>query len=166
MSGENKARFTGGSEIREHVKTHFRAFFSALHSGAKRWPGGITELAHMTGRSPVVLADKLNPNQMDKVPTLEEALVALELVQPVAALNALALLAGRVTVPVPESGKSPREVVSTFLALARRAGEATGLGADAVADGWISPEERATLAPMLDELLAATVEFQAVVKGG
>lgn len=162
MAGENIPRFTPG---REHVKTHFRGFFVALHSAAKRWPGGIADLAHITGRNPVVLADKLNPNLMDKAPTLEEALLMLELVQPTAALNALALLAHRVTVPVPESGRCPSEVVGSFLALVEQIGHVTGRAAEAVADGWVDAEERSELAPLLDALLAATVEFSAVVRG-
>lgn len=162
MSGENIPRFTPG---REHVKAHFRAFFVALHSAAKRWPGGITELAHITGRNPVVLADKLNANQLDKVPTLEEALLVLELVQPPAALNALALLANRVTVPVPESGRCPAEVVGSFLALVEQISRVTGRAAEAVADGRVDAAERAELAPLLDALLAQTVEFSAVVRG-
>lgn len=153
-------------EVREHPKERYRPFFVALHGAAKRWPGGITELAHITGRNPKMLADRLNPNLLDKMPSAEELLLALELVRSAAALNALALLADRVTVPVQVSDRGPGEVVRSFLSLVRRASNVTGRAASAVEDGRVDADERAELLPLLDELVASAVEFQAVVRGG
>lgn len=162
--GENRIRVA--EEVREHPKERFRPFFVALHGAAKRWPGGITELAHHTGRNPKMLADRLNPNLLDKMPSAEELLLTLELVQSSSALNALALLAGRVTVPVQVSDRAPREVVSCFLSLVERISAVMGRAAPAVSDGRVDASERAELLPLLDELLASAVEFQAVVRGG
>lgn len=153
-------------ELREHPKERYRPFFVALHGSAKRWPGGITELAQIIGRNPRVLADKLNPNLLDKVPQLEEVLFTLEMVQSPAALNALCLIAGRISVPVQVSDRAPREVVSSFLALVERTSALVGRAADAVADGRVDADERAEILPLIDELLTHAVAFQSVIKGG
>lgn len=59
-----------------------------------------------------------------------------------------------------------RHVLRAFLGLVQQAGEATSAGADAVADGVLSADERAMLEPLLDELIGAAVEFRALVRGG
>lgn len=166
MAATGESRRMVAEEVREHPKERYRPFFVALHGAAKRWPGGITELAHHLGRNPKVLADRLNPNLLDKMPHLEEVLLALELVRSPGALNALSLLAGRITVPVQVSDRAPREVVSSFLSLVERTSVLAGRAAVAVADGRVDADERAELLPLIDELLAGAVEFQAVVRGG
>lgn len=152
--------------VTEHVKDRFPAVFLAWGSAAKRYPGGITEFAHQAGRNPVLMMHRLNCNNADHVPTLEDLLLSLETMQPEGLLNALALLAGRVTVPLPDAPRAPREVVQAFLELAKRAGDATALAADALGDGRLDADERARLGPLLDSLMQAAVEFQAVVRGG
>ena len=45
-------------------------------------------------------------------------------------------------------------------------GEATAMGADALADGALDAEERADLGPLLDDLISAAVAFRALVRSG
>lgn len=155
-----------GERVTEHVKDRFPSIFRTWGVDAKRWPGGITEFAHQAGRNPVVMMHRINRNNRDHVPTLEDLLVTLETMQPEGLVNALALLAGRVTVQLPDVPREPREVLSSFLALAQRAGEVTSRGAVAIADLHLSAVERAELAPLVDELMTVAVEFAAVLRGG
>lgn len=150
----------------DHVKTRYRPVFVAWHGAARRHPGGVTELAHQAGRSPIVLANRINPNCYDHVPTVEDLLFCIESMQAVDVVAAIALLVQRVTVPLPDVPRAPREVVRAFMELAKRAGDATALAADALGDGRLDADERERLAPLLDALLQATVEFAAVVRGG
>ncbi len=133
----------------EHPKAKFRAVFVSLHGDAKRYPGGITALAHELGMIPAVLADKLSPNIFDKVVTARELLEVFERTRSVATANALALLIDRTTVPVGDAHASPREVVQAFMALTRRASEALANGAEALEDGRLDADERAELEPLV-----------------
>ena len=74
MSREKAAMLTQT----EHPKARFRAVFVSLHGDAKRYPGGVTALAHELGMIPAVLADKLSPNIFDKEPTVRELLEVFE----------------------------------------------------------------------------------------
>lgn len=137
-----------------------------LQGDAKRYHGGIHGLAAATERNGAVLCHKLCPDDMSAAPTLEDFLSDVETLQCVGAVNALALLVGRTTVPVSPSHRAPRDVLRAFLALVQQAAEATSAGADAVSDGVLSADERAALEPLLDELIGAAVEFRALVRGG
>lgn len=150
----------------EHPKVKFRAVFVALHGDAKRYPGGITALAHELGMLPAVLADKLSPNIYDKVPKANELLEVFERTRSVATGNALALLIDRTTVPVGDAHASPREVVQAFMGLTRRASDALAHGAEALEDGRLDADERAELEPLVDELVSAAVAFRAFLRGG
>lgn len=161
MTRERGPAFTDA----EHPKTRFRPVFVALHCDAKRYPGGVTALANELGMNPSVLADKLNPNIFDKVPTARELLEVFERTRSVPTANALALLIDRTTVRIGDADASPREVVQAFMALTRRASEAMAQGAEALEDGRIDPDERAVLEPMVDELICTAVAFRAFLRG-
>lgn len=150
----------------ERLKTRYRHVLTALQGDAKRYHGGIHGLASATERNGAVLCHKLCPNDASAAPTLEDFLTDVETLQSVATVNALALLVGRTTVPVAPTHRAPRDVMRAFLGLVQQAGEATAAGADAVADGVLSADERAGLEPLLDELISAAVEFRALVRGG
>ena len=162
MSREKAAMLTQA----EHPKTRFRAVFVSLHGDAKRYPGGVTALAHELGMNPAVLADKLSPNIFDKVPTVRELLEVFERTHSVPTANALALLLDRTTVPVAVAHQAPRDVAMSFLSLVKQAGAATSMGADALVDGALDADERAALGPLLDDLISAAVSFRALVRGG
>jgi len=148
------------------LKARYRHVLLSLQSDAKRYHGGIHGLAAATERNGAVLCHKLCPDDASAAPTLEDFLSDVETLQCVGAVNALALLVGRTTVPVVPSHRAPRDVMRAFLGLVRQAGEATSAGADAVADEVLSADERAALEPLLDELIGAAVEFRALVRGG
>ena len=131
MSREKAAMLTQA----EHPKARFRAVFVSLHGDAKRYPGGVTALAHELEMIPAVLADKLSPNIFDKVPTVRELLEVFERTHSVPTANALALLLDRTTVPVAVAHQAPRDVAVSFLSLVKQAGAATAMGADALVDG-------------------------------
>ena len=148
------------------LKARYRHVLLPLQSDAKRYHGGIHGLAVATERNGAVLCHKLCPDDASAAPTLEDFLSDVETLQCVGAVNALALLVGRTTVPVVPSHRAPRDVLRAFLTLVQQAGEATSAGADVVADGVLSADERAALEPLLDELIGAAVEFRALVRGG
>ena len=130
------------------LKARYRHVLLPLQSDAKRYHGGIHGLAVATERNGAVLCHKLCPDDASAAPTLEDFLSDVE------------------TVPVVPSHRAPRDVLRAFLGLVQQAGEATSAGADAVADGVLSADERAALEPLLDELIGAAVEFRALVRGG
>lgn len=150
----------------EHPKDRFRSVFVALHGDAKRHPGGVTAMAQEMGVNPQVLADKLNPNIGEKVPTVRELLEVFERSGSVATGNALALLIDRTTVPVGDAHASPREVVQAFMGLTRRASDALAHGAEALENGRLDADERAELEPLVDELVSAAVAFRAFLRSG
>ena len=162
MSREKAAMLTQT----EHPKARFRAVFVSLHGDAKRYPGGVTALAHELGMIPAVLADKLSPNIFDKVPTVRELLEVFERTHSVPTANALALLLDRTTVPVAVAHQAPRDVAVSFLGLVKQAGAATAMGADALVDGALDADERAAMGSLLDDLISAAVSFRALVRSG
>ncbi len=118
MSREKAAMLTQT----EHPKTRFRAVFVSLHGDAKRYPGGVTALAHELEMIPAVLADKLSPNIFDKVPTVRELLEVFERTHSVPTANALALLLDRTTMAAALPGKGLSHTDRLVLVVLRQAG--------------------------------------------
>lgn len=148
---------------RLHVKQRYRSFFVALHGAALRYPGGIAAMARLMGRNGQMVANQLNPNDA-AIPPADVVLSAFEMAEAVEALNALAWLHGRATVPVLSHDRHPSEVMAGFLALMQRASAATQAAAEGLADGRLDHDEREMLLPLIDELIASSVEFRAVVQ--
>lgn len=63
----------------EPLKTRRRLLFRAVHGAAKSAPGGVTALAVALGRSEVSVANALNPDVLDKTPSLDLFLSVFEL---------------------------------------------------------------------------------------
>lgn len=147
---------------RAPVKDRYRPFFVALRAAADRHPGGITALAQVQGRNAQVMANSLNPNYDQATPSADMLLATVELLQPIEAINYLAMMCGRTTVPV-GVGCSPREAMMAFLQLSEAVGQATQEASSDLQDGRLDPDERARLLPLLDQLITAAVEFRAVV---
>lgn len=148
---------------REHVKARFRPFFVAVRAAADRYQGGITALAQIQGRNAQVMANSLNPNYADATPSADMLLSTFELLQPVEAVNYLALMCGRTTVPI-GTACSPQEAMQAFLQLSGAVADATKEASTDLQDGRLDPDERARLLPLLDQLITAAVEFRAVVQ--
>lgn len=160
---KDEMRFAHIGADRPHVKVRYRSLFLALHAAALRHPGGITAMARVLGRNGQVMANQLNPND-GAIPPADVLLSVIELAGAVEALNALAWLLGCTTVPIQAHDRAPREVMAGFLALMQRASAATQAAAQGLEDGRLDHEERTDLLPLLDQLIAAAVEFRAVVQ--
>ena len=160
MTRENSPVFTD----RNHPKARNRSLFVALQADAKRYPGGISALAHEMGMDPRVLADKINPNCFDKVLKVGELLELIERLESVRAVNVIASYVDRTTVSVP-AVTSPAEVMRAFMALTRRASDAMATGAKALEDERLDAGERAELLPLLDDLINAAVAFRTFAQG-
>lgn len=158
-------RECGSMATKPHVKERYRSVFTALSSEAKSYPGGISELARITGRNPTVLANALNPNQLDAAPTAEGLLEVVEAIGAKRTVNAIACLAGQVSVDVGSSLQSPREVTAAFMHLVKDTAKATEHLAEALEDGRLDADERQSGGALLDELIAAAVEMRALVRG-
>lgn len=151
---------------KDHPKTRFPAVFSALHSEAKRYPGGIAGLGTALGRNPHSFSNKLAPFNLDAEPTAADLLEAIEEMQSRRTANAIAMLANAITVPVESVAQyRPCEVLAAFLKLAKDAGNATGEAAEALSDGVLTHDEREEIGALLDELISAAVAMRAVVRG-
>ena len=150
---------------RPHVKERYRSVFLALSSEAKAFPGGIAEIARSVGRNPIVLANALNPNQLDAAPTAEGLLEAIEAIGATRTVNAIAGLAGQVSVDVGAATQSPREVTAAFMHLIKDAGRVNERAAEALEDGRLDADERRDVGELLDHLIAAAVEMRALVRG-
>lgn len=157
-------RETHSGVNRPNVKERHRTFFVALHNAMIRSPGGISHVARLQGRNVHAMSNAYNPNSMDAMPTVESLLDTIEQVQPVQALDVLNLACGRTSVAVEAAPRSPAETVKLFLALVKQAGAASAAAADALADGRLDAHEREALITLLDALITAAVEFQAVAR--
>jgi len=160
-----KRESTHSLTTKRHVKERFRPVFTALSSEAKHFPGGIAELARATGRNGIVLANKLNPNQLDAQPTAEDLLELIETIGARRTVNSIARLAGQVAVDVVEAAQSPREVMAAFMRVVKDAGALNERTVEAMEDGRLDPAERCDIGSLLDELIAASVEMRALVRG-
>ena len=160
MTRENSSVFTD----RNHPKARNRSLFVALQADAKRYPGGISALAHEMGMDPRVLADKINPNCFDKVLKVGELLDLIERLESVRAVNVIASYVDRTTVSVP-AVTSPAEVMRAFVALTRRAADVMASGAKALEDERLDAPEREELLPLLDDLINSAVAFRSFAQG-
>ena len=79
MKGENHQVLTEAADASsaDPTKTRFRQVFVSLLADAKGFPGGISALARVEGRNPVVLADQINPDNHSKSPPTMAAFLEL-----------------------------------------------------------------------------------------
>ena len=146
------------------LKTEKPLLFRAIHSAAKSMPGGVTALASVLGRSEVVVANALNPNVVDKVPSLELFLQVLGLLDSDLVVNALLDGTGfhatrKATVALSAN------VFEHYLLTTQRTADASKSGAEALADGVISENERMQWLDLLHAQQNAIADLIAVVRG-
>ena len=146
------------------LKTEKPLLFRAIHSAAKGMPGGVTALASVLGRSEVVVANALNPNVVDKVPSLELFLQVLGLLDSDLVVNALLDGTGfhatrKATVALSAN------VFERYLLTTQRTADASKSGAEALADGVISENERMQWLDLLHAQQNAIADLIAVVRG-
>lgn len=156
-----------GSQItsEQHPKVLFPGVFKSLHREAMQYPGGITGLAHDLGKNPTVVANKLNPNNLGSEPTCRDFLQVIDQISAKRTVNAVAMLAGSVAVPIHAlSDSTPRDVFGAFLCVVGQAGHFNSYTAEAIKDG-LDHMERIEAGELLDNLIAAAVAMRAVVLG-
>lgn len=146
------------------LKTEKPLLFRAIHTAAKNMPGGVTALAAVLGRSEVVVANALNPNVVDKVPSLELFLQVLGLLDSDLVVNALLDGTGfhatrKATVALSAN------VFEHYLLTTQRTADASKSGAEALADGVISENERMQWLDLLHAQQNAIADLIAVVRG-
>ena len=146
------------------LKTEKPLLFRAMHTAAKNMPGGVTALAAVLGRNEVVLANALNPNVLDKVPSLDLFVQVLGLLDSHLVVNAL--LDGT-SFEAHRSNKVPlgADVFANYLDVMRKTSEATKAGSDALMDGVISENERLQWLDLLHEQQNATGALMAALRG-
>ena len=146
------------------LKTEKPLLFRAMHTTAKSMPGGVTALAAVLGRSEVVIANVLNPNVLDKVPSLDLFIQLLGLLDSDLVINALLDGTG---FAAHRSNKVPlsADVFANYLDVMRKTGEATKAGSDALMDGVISDNERLQWLDLLHEQQNATMALMAALRG-
>ncbi len=95
----------------------YNNILALAQKSAKDYRGGITSLAMTMEKSPIVLANKLNPNNDNHILSLIEFAEIIELTQDTKTLNALAALISYTTVPLPEAQNiTTGELLERFVA--------------------------------------------------
>lgn len=150
--------------------TRYLHVTAAAQSIAKGFHNGITGLANTMGKSPIILANKLNPNNETNVLSLEEAAQITELTHQPAIVDAMAALIGRTTVELPSSDLCIKELSRQFCHLAKECGDVGQeiTNSEQPDSEWgeqISPNERKRIAKELRDLLSVTAGLLRQVEG-
>lgn len=146
------------------AKAKYRSVFLAMRADAKDF-GGFTAYAALTGRNHQILADQVNPDGGKSPPPMSVLLEFIETAGATRTLNALAYLAHRTTVPLPDCGRDPVDAMHHFMRLSAKSGAATKCAAEALSDNNLSTQERHQLGLELDALIAAAADFRASLRG-
>ena len=167
MKGENHQVLTEAADASsaDPTKTRFRQVFVSLLADAKSFPGGISALARVEGRNPVVLADQINPDNHSKSPpTMAAFLELLENGQCRRTIAALNWMVGYGSFTLPPDSESPMDAMRHFLGLSARCSDAVGTAAKGLEDGrHLNAEERESLRVMLDSLISSAAAFRSTL---
>ncbi len=93
-----------------------------VQRSAKSFHDGIKGISGAMGKSPIILANKLNPACENNYLTLEEAAEIIELTRDPAPIDALAALLNRTTVPLPEGEPEIKELLTEYVRLTQESG--------------------------------------------
>ncbi|WP_148715029.1 phage regulatory CII family protein [Chitinolyticbacter meiyuanensis] len=150
--------------------SQYKHVVAAAQLLAKRYHNGITGLAADMGKSPIILMNKLNPNNESNQLSLEEAAEITDRTQSSSVADALAALCGRVTVALPVASMGFLELSREFCRLTQECGEVGREIANAQApeSEWgerISPAERRRIEQELRELLSVGAALLQRVSG-
>lgn len=142
----------------ERLKTRHASFMRVLHGEIRRFPGGFTEIARVTGRPVQTLINMFNPTAMDQAPTAELLLDVLALVQ---AREAVGLLAGDVGCSLRDEVLPAAECdASAWSQTVAEMGEALAVGSAALSDGRIDAAERVALSKELGDVIKQATALQ------
>ena len=145
------------------LKARKRLLFKALQLAAKSSAGGVTALAVAMGRNERVIADALNPDNLDKVPSLDVFLTVFELLSDSVVVNAL--LDGTGFAAVRRDGCAGGDVFGRYMEMVRTTSSATNNGALALADKHLTEAERLAWLALLHEQQDATAALIEVIRG-
>ncbi|MDO5686463.1 MAG: phage regulatory CII family protein [Neisseria sp.] len=139
-----------------------RNVLAVFQAACKNHIGGITAMATVMGVSPVILANKLNPNHEQNHLSLLDACEIIEITQDKRLLNALAMLADYCVVPLPETQYCVMDVVRHFTKVM---GACSGVGKEVMMatssesdmGETLSKKERKAIKQELELLIQAAV---------
>ena len=148
----------------EPLKCRRRLLFRAMHGAAKAAPGGVTALAVALGRSEVAVANALNPDVLDKAPSLDLFLALFDLLGDETVANVLmdgaGFMASRRAAEVLGG-----DVFARYLELVNRSSESLMSGADALRDGVLTERERLEWMAQLGDLRDTCADLMALLRG-
>ena len=93
----------------------YKYIVSTIQKAAKNHRGGITSVALTMGKSPNILANKLNTNTNSHALTLEEAAEIIKITQNKETIEALATLINATVVDLPKSSTSDNSKLNELL---------------------------------------------------
>ena len=148
----------------EPLKSRRRLLFRAMHGAAKSAPGGVTALAVALGRSEVSVANALNPDVLDKTPSLDLFLSVFELLGNETVANVLMDGAG-FTASRRSGEVLGGDVFARYLDLVNRSSDSLSSGADALRDGVLTERERLEWMTQLGDLRDTCADLMALLRG-
>ena len=152
----------GGAE-HAPLKCRKPLLFRAIHQAVKDSPGGVAALAVTLGRNEKVIADAINPNSMDKVPSLDVFLTLLSLFPSSLVVNTLLDGTGFSVVRRGSLGRG--DVFEHYMAMVQKTSAATSSGALALADKHLTESERLEWLSLLHGQQSATADLIEVIRG-
>lgn len=151
-----------------HMESDKTDAIVALHMDAKAYPGGISALAALIGRSPGVMHNKF----ADSMPQYEvtdregDALAAAirERTGKNGYIEAKCAVHGGVFVPLPEGRAGVDDLLAAQLEMMRRYGELAQEFSEARQDGVITPDEFSALKVAGDRVIRSVLAFMNEVR--
>jgi hypothetical protein len=140
-------------------KLRYRGFFLALQSDCKAFPGGIAALAELIGMNGKTLANQLNPDYLEALPTLATLLELVGLADAKRPVFFMAQLIGQTTMPIQIQHHGRKEAVQLFLAVMKKTAGVIGTGSEAAADLWFDAAEADAMEGLLLELIQSCGEL-------
>lgn len=135
----------------------------ALHADAKRYPGGITALAKIIGRSPGILHNKFADSMPNYDVTDHEAdalgLAILEKLESTAYIEAKCQTFGGLFVQLPDGATGESDLLQAQLDMMERFGELARQFTESRRDGLITLDEVAVIRVAGHRLIRAVHEF-------
>ncbi len=143
-----KRSFVPGS----HIKVRHSAVVLALQQDARRYGGGLPELADQLGRNYGTLKNALCPTNYNSEPTAELLLDVIETTGGAQTIAAIARLGGMRAVAVPDNDVLPASKPELLRHLTATSGRCLAEFAEALGDGVVDADERARLVALLEQL--------------
>lgn len=144
---------------KSNFKSRYRGFFLALQSDCKAFPGGISALASQLSINGKTLANQLNPDYPEAMPTIGTLLELVSLADARRPVFVLASMVGQTTMDFELECHSKKEAVRLFLGLMKRAGSVIGTGSDAISDLRFDSAETDQMETLLLDLMRACGEL-------